>query len=529
MTGRGKMKKKRIINRIGKLLLVVVIFLFLLVIESARWFLTKFEGLDISVAIYQLLSPLKGTSSSVVWEYCKACLFPALFLAVLIAFLYQCFDAVTDRLYLDVHIRVYHRLTDSYRNFNLYFRKKFRKISKILFSLVLITGISVTLVSMAFKVGLPGYLRNVTTTSQIIEEYYVDPDDIEIVFPEEKRNLIILYMESLENTFASEEAGGGEPVNYISELTYLAEQGVNFSDTELLGGAYGLSGAGWTIAALLAYQTGVTYKLPVESTADYEEFLPGLKGMGEVLAENGYSNYFMCGSDTTFGGRRNLFEHHGDYVIYDWLTAKDEGFIPQDYDVFWGMEDAKLYEYAKMHLEEIGTSGDPFCFTMLTVDTHFPNGYLCGLCGDEYEEQYANVVSCASRQALGFVEWIEVQDWFEDTTVVIVGDHLTMNEEFFDDIEPFDRRIYNCFYNLPEGLPTSRSKGRNFNTTDLCPTILAAIGVGIEGERFGIGTNLFSDRPTLQEELDMEGDELNNELNRYSTFYFDRFVIGKDE
>lgn len=54
-----------------------------------------------------------------------------------------------------------------------------------------------------------------------------------------------------------------------------------------------MSDASWTIAALLAYQTGVPYKLPMASVSDYQEFLPGLKGMGEILGENGYRNYFM--------------------------------------------------------------------------------------------------------------------------------------------------------------------------------------------------------------------------------------------
>ena len=47
-----------------------------------------------------------------------------------------------------------------------------------------------------------------------------------------------------------------------------------------VGGRLGGSGASWTIAALLTYQTGVPYKLPVERVDDYVEFLPGLTGLG---------------------------------------------------------------------------------------------------------------------------------------------------------------------------------------------------------------------------------------------------------
>lgn len=525
MIGLKRMKKKRIIKLISSMLIWSVLFLFLLIVQSARWFLVKFEGLDISVAIYQMLSPLKGTSSSVIWEYCATCLLPALFLSSMILLLYLCYEAVMDKMYFDIHIRTNHYLTNSYREYCFSFKKN-KKICKVVIPLSLIMAMVIILWNMANKVGLPEYIQYMTASSEIMDIYYKAPEDVEMVFPEKKRNLIVLYMESMESTFADESSGGEEEVNYIPELTWLAEQGINFSNSDMLGGAYGMSGAGWTVAALLAYQTGVTYKLPVESTADYEEFLPGIKGMGEILEQNGYANYFMCGSDSVFGGRKNLFEQHGNYKVFDWLTAKEEKFISDDYNVFWGMEDARVYEYAKMHLKEIGALGTPFNFTMLTVDTHFPEGYTCELCEDKYPEKYANVIACASRQAYEFVEWIKEQEWYTNTTIVIVGDHLSMKSDFFDNIEEADRRIYNCFYNLPEELMICPNKNRVFNTTDLYPTILASIGVSIDGEKLGIGTNLFSDVPTLQEQIGTE--ELASELNKYSEFYFEQFVTGKD-
>lgn len=36
---------------------------------------------------------------------------------------------------------------------------------------------------------------------------------------------------------------------------------------------------------------------------------------------------------------------------------------------------------------------------------------------------------------------------------------------------------------------------------DLFPTMLASLGVQIEGNRLGLGTNLFSDKKTLMKEL----------------------------
>lgn len=62
------------------------------------------------------------------------------------------------------------------------------------------------------------------------------------------------------------------------------------------------------------------------------------------------------------------------------------------------------------------------------------------------------------------------------------------------------------------------------STMDLFPTTLAALGVGIEGNRLGLGTNLYSMRRTLLEEYGM--DHVEAELKKASTYYADRFVYA---
>ena len=52
---------------------------------------------------------------------------------------------------------------------------------------------------------------------------------------------------------------------------------------------------------------------------------------------------------------------------------------------------------------------------------------------------------------------------------------------------------------------------------DMFPTALAAMGVKIEGDRLGLGTNLFSREETLAEKYGYE--VLFDELDRKSTFY----------
>ena len=59
------------------------------------------------------------------------------------------------------------------------------------------------------------------------------------------------------------------------------------------------------------------------------------------------------------------------------------------------------------------------------------------------------------------------------------------------------------------------------------PTTLAAMGVGIEGDRLGLGTNLFSDQPTLIEHLGSI-QAFNEELSRRSNLY-ERTILVNSE
>ena len=70
----------------------------------------------------------------------------------------------------------------------------------------------------------------------MVEDNYVDPDRVNITFPEQKRNLIYLYLESMESTYADKASGGAFDKNYIPELTQLAADNISFSNSELLGG-----------------------------------------------------------------------------------------------------------------------------------------------------------------------------------------------------------------------------------------------------------------------------------------------------
>jgi len=89
------------------------------------------------------------------------------------------------------------------------------------------------------------------------------------------------------------------------------------------------------------------------------------------LAQEGYSQTLLIGSDATFGGRRLYFTEHGNYDIVDYNYALQSGMIPADYKVWWGYEDQRLFGFAKEKLLELSNQEEPFNLTMLTVDYAF--------------------------------------------------------------------------------------------------------------------------------------------------------------
>ncbi|MDE6635518.1 MAG: hypothetical protein K2K09_02800, partial [Lachnospiraceae bacterium] len=82
--------------------------------------------------------------------------------------------------------------------------------------------------------------------------------------------------------------------------------------------------------------------------------------------------------------------------------------------------------------------------------------------------------------------------------------------------DSYDRRTYFTIINPADSLE-DKATYRRFSTLDIYPTSVAALGAQIEGNRLGLGVNLFSEEPTLVEEMGLS--ELNIELLKNSKYY----------
>ncbi len=502
--------KRTLIKRICLHILFGLVFFFASALFSVSiWYKNTFD-IGFGDLLFTLLSPLGGTGESTLSQIFSAC---------------APLTAALSAIYIILSVILWKKTPK---------RRIIRIIGAVLCIVFLLS--SCTYAVFAFKI--PDYLKNTLSTSDIYETKYIDPSSVNITDEDgNAKNLIFIYLESMETTYASVDDGGEQAeTNYMPMLTKLANENISFSDSDKLGGFRSISGTGWTMGALMGMTSGVPFSLAVfgdnsnNSQGKDGTFVNGLTALGDILADKGYTQEFLCGSDASFGGRKTYFKVHGGYGIFDYYTAIDEGYIAEDYKVWWGYEDEILFEIAKDELTELADGDAPFNFTMLTVDPHHVGGYKCGICGKEYGTKLENVIACQDNQVYKFVEWCQKQDFYKDTVIVIVGDHPRMDTQLIrDGLEIYDRTMYNCILNSAVA-PASGTANRTFTSLDMFPTTLAAMGFEIEGDRLGLGTNVFSATPTLCEEYG-EGrlgyDWLDSEVSMSSDYYKENFVNNK--
>jgi phosphoglycerol transferase len=467
--------------------------------------MSHFSGTKIDEIIFTIKAPLDGAEDSMINSFIISVLIPTLVSFVVYLFVYSFSPNILFR-----------------------FKNKCFKLSgsKILLVLILALSLNKTFIALD-TVNAKEYIENQSNKSTIYEEYYVNPQETCISFPDEKPNLIYIVLESMETTYASKNWDGAYDYNLIPNLTTIANNETSFSTSDNLLGSYITSGTGFTVGSLVAQTSGVPLKLPIQGNnyTGYGQFLPGVYSLGEILEREGYNQVFLLGSDANFGGRKDYFTYHGNYEIRDYYYAIDNNLIPNDYHVWWGYEDMKLFQFAKDTLLELSEEEQPFNLTLLTADTHHVGGYKCELCEDTYADQFSNVIACSDKQVQVFIDWIKTQEFYDNTVIIITGDHNSMDPDYFNNLpEGYRRAPYNAIIN-PQ-VSTDNLKNRSFCTMDWFPTTLGAMGVEMDGNRLGLGTNMFSEKETLMEELGT--DYFINEIAKKSSFYDDSILYSED-
>ena len=290
--------------RIGTAIgLTVLLFFAYLIFFAARWFVTVYGRIGFDSILFTLQSSLSGVQSDLIRSYLLGGLLPAVLCTA-----------------LSCAILLYLRTLPV------------RGLVSILTTAALCVGL---IGYAAVDVELTDYIADAIWPGSLYEEEYVSPDSVEITFPEKKRNLIYIMLESMETTYLSEALGGGSDVTLIPELYAMAEENINFSHNDGVGGFHATNGASWTIGAIVAQTAGIPLKVPA-GIDDWQNgygkdgiFLPGVTSITNILDEAGYHTTFLCGSDANFGGRKTYYMTHGMDKVCDIYTARRTASSPE--------------------------------------------------------------------------------------------------------------------------------------------------------------------------------------------------------
>ena len=357
-------------------------------------------------------------------------------------------------------------------------------------------------------------LIQVPVDSELYRENYVHPDSVRMDAVGSTKNLIVVLLESMETNFAV----------HTPELNKLAAKTTNFAP-----GGESVAGTSWTIAAITGKFCGIPLNMPMgieEYHGKLPTYLPNAKCMMNVLADRGYSQIYIQGSSGDFTQKREFWEVHGNVAVHDIEYYTEQGKIPKGYNVFWGFEDRKMYEYAKVEIDSLAKTGKPFAVYMLTVDTHQPNGYIDDSCAVEVKDvegKLPKALRCASKMLDSFILWASSQPWFENTVISVMGDHSMQSLSKKAGV-PLTDSLYwvNFMFNSAIENPVA---SRAYSSLDMFPTLLESIGFTIEGHAIGLGHSLFSDGQTL---LEKYGRHTLDSLLRVRSVQYDYFLMGEN-
>ena len=321
----------------------------------------------------------------------------------------------------------------------------------------------------------------------IADNYFVP----ENVSHEYRHNLVVIMVESLEQNY--------KDCATIHNLNEMQINNKNLYTPNLQR----LNLTGWTISAMVGWHFGLPLKLPKglsHNSYEVDNFLPNAKSIFDILADSGYKNVLLLGSDSNFSGMRGLFKTHGSFDIKD-KSFYDRYYSPNEYSSVsgWGYNDEFIFQRAKEELFNLKSSNRPYVLFVQTIDTH-------GRPSSPADEQtYSN----SDRIIKDFFDF--VKENADNTSIAIVGDHTSWDKLDYTD-NP--HRIYNLFIPVDS---TLKINNKYYSALDVAPTLLEMTGASWENRKFGMGVSMFGSEESLITSLGVE--ELNRCLSKKSMFY----------
>lgn len=502
-----------------KNLLVVALFfcqyILFLYTQLIPWAIDTFPLSNIDAVLFTVFSgENEGAEEFVISCFVDSVLIPSLFLYVVIIVvqLLSAFILFRRKIFVEFHLKKIEFFLSS--NDFVGYLVKLQKCTSIF-----LLGVCVVLSSILPKIILSAVfevLFEKPVDSELYRNHFVPPpDSVHIDQSGKSMNLIIIFMESMETNFR----------HFTPEIEALEQQYINFAP-----GGVSVAGTSWTMGAITSKMCGIPLNMPMkmdEYHGKLPSYIPYARCLSDVLADIGYEQVFIQGSSGRFTQMRDFCAAHGNVALHDLEFFKERKMVPNNYHVFWGVEDRKVYDFAKKELDDISRIGQPFAYYIATMDTHLPEGYIDSICANEFvgvENLYPKALRCASRQLGDFLSWAEQQPWYDNTVISVMGDH-TMPALSSKAKVPFSDSLYWTNFIINSAV-TTPVRERQYSSLDMFPTLLESMGFNLKNRSAGLGRSLYSDSLTM---LELYGRKTLDSLLRERSIQYDKFLMKKNE
>lgn len=332
------------------------------------------------------------------------------------------------------------------------------------------------------------------------------PDLDSSTLPTPKKNLIILFVESMESWVFDATDSDGAPVTpkinkflddhphlYVPRITSQVKQGMSGDGQMTLN------------TGLLPISSGAACLLYPHNT--YHNFAHLFQNSAIVNPVRKTWNQ----TDATHNyGYLQLIEPEDELEEFNQLTHRH----------FW--IDNTIFSVSKDMSEQMRTDF-PFCQFIITISTHSPfnlyeSSYAMHFKYDTPQKvrEYLNCMHYADHHAGDYLQWLSDEGFLENTVVVITGDHTVFRNIDFKELQTWAQDKPLSIASEPNYCPLvmfSPDITEDVTVNDICfqmdiyPSILSAVGIE-DYPWHGFGTDLIKKAGVLSDETDIQIDSI---------------------
>lgn len=320
--------------------------------------------------------------------------------------------------------------------------------------------------------------------------HYITPHISQTHTNSKLKNIVLIYLESLEYSFSDKKIFPG----LTPQLNALEQKGISFDNITQIKNTQ------FTISGMVLSQCGVPLFSPthVNALSGVDRFLNGIDCVSDLLKTQDYTLEYYGGADLNFAGKGTFYKTH----LYDAVNGKQVllPLLENPRENTWGLYDEDLFDIVYERFLKLSKQEEHFLLTMLTLDTHPPEGNPSEKClknpyGDG-TDPYLNAVHCTDLLIGEFMDKISSSSYADDTLVIIVSDHIAQKNTAQKLLEKIPERKNRFLIISPELEPQKIS--RIGSLLDVMPTALSFAGFNT---RLGLGRNLMDTTQTTDEIL----------------------------